>query len=194
MMKLGIRGFLGGVIGLAAIATGLLSPNRAIAAEDVVLSYRIIEATVSVEELKEFTESGEMSRRLRNHLRMANQPPRRLHRALTREVEVNPLFLDQALNTFAGEAVLDQMSQVIHTPSGEANRQALRSALVLSATEDRQITLLEVLENYPTQEVHVDGDRAVEISRTLRRFANNAGEILERIDFDQIDLDNIELP
>jgi Alpha/beta hydrolase of unknown function (DUF1400) len=33
----------------------------------------------------------------------------------------------------------------------------LRAALVVSASKDRQITLIEVIQNYPTKEVEVEG-------------------------------------
>jgi len=45
--------------------------------------------------------------------------------------------------------VLDEISQVIHTASRRPDRQALRSALVLSS-RDREITLIETIQNYPT--------------------------------------------
>jgi len=71
---------------------------------------------------------------------------------------------------------LDQASQVIHTPSNRANRQSLRGALVSSALPNGKITLIETLQNYPTPEVHVEGDRLVEvvqrISQVTERLPN----------------------
>lgn len=52
---------------------------------------------------------------------------------------------------------MDQISQVIYTPSRRADRQALRSALVLSASQDGQVSLIKIIKNYPTDEVEVDG-------------------------------------
>jgi hypothetical protein len=72
--------------------------------------------------------------------------------------------------------MLDQASQVIHTPTNRADRESLRGAIVSSALPDSQITLIEILENYPTPDVHVEGDRIVEvvqkISQVIGRLPN----------------------
>jgi hypothetical protein len=46
----------------------------------------------------------------------------------------------------------------------------LRSALVLSASPDRQITLLEVLQTYPTTTVVLEGDLIESAYRQLAQF------------------------
>ena len=61
------------------------------------------------------------------------------------------------LNSRIGNIILEQISQVIYTPSRRVDRQALRSALVLSASQDVQVSLIEIIKNYPTNKVEVDG-------------------------------------
>jgi hypothetical protein len=89
---------------------------------------------------------------------------------LTQPVKVDPVLLDRVLNSKIGNFLLDEMSQTIHTPSRRADRQALRSALILSASRDRQLTLLEIIQNYPTSDVEVEGDRLEATYRQLRRL------------------------
>jgi Alpha/beta hydrolase of unknown function (DUF1400) len=131
----------------------------AIAAERVVLRYRVLQASVSVDELTELAETGRTSPALRAYLRLARRDPQELRHVLNQEAEVNPLLLDQVLNSSVGDQVLDQVGRAIHTPSERANREALRAALVLSAEDDSRVSLIEVLQNYPTEEVHVNGNR-----------------------------------
>lgn len=163
------RHFLVGAI-VFAVAFGA-SP-RANAAESVVLKYRFLRETVSVAELSALAETGKLSPSLRAYLKLAQREPDELRRALTQEVAVDPILLYRVLNTPIGEAMLDRVSEVIHTPTNRANRQSLRSALVSSALPDGQITPIETLENYPTPEVHVEGDRLVEVVQTLRRASD----------------------
>jgi hypothetical protein len=66
--------------------------------------------------------------------------------------------------------MLDRASEVVHTPSNRANRESLRGAIVSSALSDGQITLIETLENYPTPEVHVEGERLVDFVQNIRRL------------------------
>jgi hypothetical protein len=158
--------FLWGFVALIGVFYG---SDRADAAESVVLKYLFLRETVSVPELTTFAQTGELSTSLKAYLKLAGRDPAQLRRALTQEVKVNGNFLYGILNNPVGEAMLDQVSQVVHTPTNRANRESLRSALVSSALPDGKITLIETLENYPTQEVHVEGDRIAEFVDNMRR-------------------------
>jgi hypothetical protein len=81
------------------------------------------------------------------------------------------------LNSQIGNIILDRVSQVISTPSQRANRQALRAALVLAANQDGQVSLIEIIKNYPTNEVEVDGDRLQGAYRQLRRLQTNLQDL-----------------
>lgn len=152
--------------------------HQAIAAEQVVLKYRIFRESISVEELSAFAETGELSKSLRINLALARQDPKAVRRYLTEPVKVNLLLLDRLLNSPVGNLVLDQVSEVVHTPSGKADRQALRSALVISASRDSNISLIEVIQNYPTQAVQVEGDRLESAYRQLRRLGGRLQDLL----------------
>jgi hypothetical protein len=94
--------------------------------------------------------------------------------------------LDKALNSLPGEWLLDQLGQTIRPVSGEASRQALRSALVLSASNDGELTLLEVLQTYPTETVVLEVDQVesvlARIDTLLQPLSHLLGEnILEII-------------
>ena len=151
----------------------ILSGVPALAAESVVLKYRIFRESVSVQELSTFAQTGKLSTSLRVNLALARQNPEAIRQYLTEPVKINPVILDKVLNSRIGNVILDQLTQVIHTRSRQADKQALRAALVVSASKDRQITLIEVIENYPTNEVEVEGDRLEAAYRQLRRLQEN---------------------
>lgn len=158
------------VLGIFGLVTGMAT-GRAIAAEQVLLKYSILRETVSTAELTALAERGELSPGLRTNLSLAGQNPAEVRKALSRPVKVNPLLADRLLNSRAGNLVLDEISTVIHTPSGRGDRQALRGALVLAAADDGQVSLIEVIQKYPTQEVQVEGDRLVEAYRQLQALS-----------------------
>ena len=157
---------------LIASASILLSSTSAIAADQVLLKYRIFEESISVKELTTFAETGELSSSLKINLALARQNPKVVRQYLTEPVKVNFLFLDRLLNSSIGEVVLDEVSQVVHTPSRRANRQALRSALILAASSDGNLTLIEIIQNYPTAVVQVEGDR---LERAYRQISKLTG-------------------
>jgi len=176
---------------LAAGAGIVFYSSAAVAAEKVVLKYSAIRMTLPVSELEIFAQTGKMSPGLEMLLGKAKKDPEVVRSSLTRPVKVSQRFLDQTLNSSVGKIILDEVGQVIRTPSGNANREALRSALVLSATNDNEITLLETMKNYPTPEVYVEGDRLVEAYGKLVALSEQLGGVSERL---QDILNKIRLP
>ncbi|MGB5975433.1 MAG: alpha/beta hydrolase, partial [Nodosilinea sp.] len=139
------------------------------AAERVRLNYRGFSRTVPVALLEFLADTGESTGVLGGLLNQVGQAGE-LRSILTRPLAADPVILDRSLNSSPGEWLLDYLGASIHTSAGEADRQALRSALVLSASDDKQVTLLEVLQNYPTEEVVLEGDRIQDSFNRLASF------------------------
>lgn len=152
--------------------------NSAIAAEKIVLKYGIFRESVSVEKLTTFAETGEVSPMLSLLLNQSRQDPQTVRNILTREVNASPVVIDRLVNNAIGEFLVDQIGQTIHTPSSQANQQALRSALVLSANKDNKVSLIEIIQNYPTSEVHVEGERLVRTYDQLSLLAERLQNVL----------------
>ena len=148
------------------------------AAEQIVLKYRVFRQSFPVKEFSTLADTGQPSLTLRAALALAKQDPQKVRNYLTAPVKVNPLILDRVLNSPVGNIILDQISQVIHTPTRKADRQAMRSALVLSAAKDNDIKLIEVIQNYPTKEVEVNGDNLEKAYRQLRSLQNSFQNML----------------
>jgi hypothetical protein len=171
-------------VGLSVSAAILLGSFPAIAAQRVVLKYKILQESVSVQDLTTFAETGQATPDLQTYLKQSRQDPETVRQTLTKPVKINFLLLDRALNSPVGDVVLDRLGEAIQTPKGGAERQALRSALILSARSNNDFSILEVVQNYPTEEVVLDGDRAETAYRELNQFAkriqNSLGNFLNR--------------
>jgi Alpha/beta hydrolase of unknown function (DUF1400) len=163
---------------LAASVGALFYSTASLAAEKVVLKYGIFQESLSVAELSSFAETGDPSPTLAAYMKLANKRPEEIRDALTKQVKVSPVVLDRALNNFVGEQILDEVGKTVHTSTDTANRQALRSALVLSASDDSKISLIEAIQKYPTQEVEVEGDRLVETATKLSDLESGIRKIL----------------
>jgi len=160
---------LGFIVCFVTLMGVFFCSDRAQAAESVVLKYSVLQEKVSVAELATFAKTGELSPALRAYLKMAGREPDELRRLLTQEIPVNGTFLYQVLNSPVGETLLDRVSEVVHTPTNSANRESLRGAIVSSALPDGKITLIETLQNYPTPDVYVEGDRLAEVVQNMMR-------------------------
>jgi hypothetical protein len=164
------------IIGLGAGIGTLLFSCPAIAANAIVFRYGALSETFSVQELTDFAQTGRQSSTISYYLRRTNQNPEAVRSALNREIPVRVTTLDRVLNSPIGDVALDRISRTIQTPVNTSNRQALRAALVLSASGDNRLSLLEVFQNYPTQELYVDGQELIstytQISDLAQRIQN----------------------
>lgn len=181
-MKHSLLFWLCWALGWGASAGILLQNGNAIAAQQIVLKYRFVKETISVQDLSDLAETGEVSDSLRFYIERTKQDPQNIRRILTQPVTINPLLLDRVLNSPAGDIVLDQVGQVIRTSSSQENRQALRSALVLSAATDGQLALIEILQNYPSQAVQVEGEGLANAYLQLQRLKESAQAIQDLLD------------
>lgn len=166
--------------GLSLITTAgiLLYSNSAIAAQSVVFTYKIFRQSLPVDELVTFAQTGENSSSLKLFLDQTRQDPQAVRNTfLTREFNASPVTLDRTLNGQIGKYLLDQIGYSIHTRSNQANRQALRSALVISANKDNKVSLIEVVQNYPSSEVIVEGERLLRAYNQLSILADDVERI-----------------
>lgn len=168
--------FRNSLFGLALGLGTLFASDPASAANAIVFRYGALSETFSVQELTDFAQTGRQSSTINYYLRRTNQNPEAVRSALNREIPVRVTTLDRVLNSPVGDVALDRISRTIQTPVNTSNRQALRAALVLSASGDNRLSLLEVFQNYPTQELYVDGQELIstytQISDLAQRIQN----------------------
>ena len=167
---------------LFTVGTGLsINPNKVLAAEEIVLTYSFLDQPVLVKDLETFVETGKVPTSLKLLIGIAKVDPEDVRQALTKEVSVSNVFLYKVFNTLPGEYVLFQAGQVIH-PRYKPNRAlipALRGTLILSASDDGKISLLEFFQRYPTKEMYVDGRLLAKTAGDVFGFLNRAEEALE---------------
>lgn len=154
-------------LGLISLAGVVGQAHPGVAADELVVTYGAFQAVVPIADLETLATTGEASNALQFYLGLANLTPEDLRSLLTTEMHVSHHLLDDMLNSQGGEYMLSEMTQVVHTPSQQASIQALRSTLVLSATDDQQISLLELFQNYPTQQMYVDGINLIQLAHNL---------------------------
>lgn len=142
------------------------------AAEKLVFTYGLFGRSITTAELEDFAETGKQTPTLKFLLKATKQNPEQVRASLSQEVKVSPKLLDQLLYTLPGEYALFMTGQIFHTPARQSNDKALRSALILSTVDDRQLSMLEFLQNYPTQEFYVDGYQLAKTAKDVTKLVN----------------------
>jgi len=153
--------------------------QKAIASEKVVFKYSGATQSVSIEELQTFANTGETSPALEFLLSFGKQNPFIIRWVLNQQFPANTKLIYDLLNTAPGEYALSQTGNVVSAKSERANVKALRGALIKSASDDNLISLIELLENYPTKEVYVDGKVLSKVQRDLAGFISETNKIYQ---------------
>jgi hypothetical protein len=166
------------VVLIASLAVDLTS-QRVMASEKIIFNYGGASESVDLSELQTFAETGEISSSLDFLLDFSQQNPFVIRWILTQEFPANTKLIYDLLNTAPGEYVLSQTSTVVSSKSERANVKALRGALVTSASDDNLISLIELLENYPTQEVYVNGKILAKARRNLSQFIEQTNKYIQ---------------
>lgn len=151
------------------------SDSPALTNKNLVFQFGPFGRSIPMADLTRFAETGELSSGWQFFFNVAGVDSEAVRAALNEEISVELGFLDRTLNGLLGEFLLYQISQVVHTPSNTTNIQALRAATILSVAEDNRLSLLELLQQYPTQEVHINGTRLARIGQSASRFQSSGG-------------------
>ncbi|MEO1692398.1 MAG: alpha/beta hydrolase [Cyanobacteria bacterium J06631_6] len=169
-------------IAIALCSAGMvvaLHPSQAVASERIIFTYGGLTQAVSLEELETFAATGETSPALKTVLKSSRQNPFLIRWILKQEFPANTKFIADLLNTAPGEYVLSQTGNAIGTKTEAANVKALRGALVASASDNNLVSLMEILENYPTQDVYVNGKILIKLRQNVSQLVKETSQYLK---------------
>lgn len=167
---------------LGSLSVGLMAlPSSA--AERVVLSYGFLEVAIPIDSLEAFAREGQVDDDLDSYLRSASVEARKeLQEILLTPMEVSPATLSQFLYSTSGEVLLQYLGNLIQTDSRLNGFYALRSAVVLAAADAEGLTLLNVLQQFPTPTVRVDGLQTLRVAGAAAQLVEQTEQAIALID------------
>lgn len=138
------------LISLGFLSHFLMSPS-AQAAERIRFQYGLVQITITRKQLETFVETGKMSGSLKRLLSAVDSQQReQLRAALQAEYDVDLAEVNRFSYTQSGKQLLEEMGELIETPSGENGFYALRSALTLATADPDGLSLLNFIRKFPT--------------------------------------------
>ena len=137
-----------------------LSPNLVNAAEKVIFTYGGLTQSVPLEELQAFAETGEVSPSIKTLLDHSDRNPFMMRWILRQEFPANNKIISDLFNT-------------------APNVKALRGALIASASDNNLVSLMELLENYPTKDVYVNGKILARVRANFDRFVEDTSQYIK---------------
>ena len=156
--KKGLRLFsqLGKAI-LLGIGTALFSSASVHAAESVLLQYQDRQRTVTTSNLETFAETGEaVSVDIQEFFAENPEIAEIAQEIITTEIYINPNFIERFESSSLGEFVLIQLNRVLGSPSGQEDLEPIRTAVVNSYEDNNRFSVLEIVQNYPADQIRLD--------------------------------------
>lgn len=165
---------------LGAIAGVMVSHQNAIATKKIVIDIAgPISASIKVKDLQIFAETGETTKTISQALGISKVSPNTVRGLMTLEVGADVTNIARVLYSNLGENVTKGIAEVVQTRHKYESDKALRSAIILAAADDNRISVLEVLEKYPTDEMHINVSKINEIVEKVKGTISNLEELLQ---------------
>ena len=164
---------------LGALAGVMISHQRAIATSKIVIDIvGPIQASIKVQDLRLFAETGKTTKTISQALGISKVNPNQVRGFMTLEIEADVVNYGSFLYSNIGLNIIKGVAEVIQTRHNYESDKALRSALILAAADDNRISVLEILEKYPTEEMHIDVSKINQIVGKVQETIGNLGEII----------------
>ncbi|AFY56830.1 putative dienelactone hydrolase [Rivularia sp. PCC 7116] len=166
-------------------ALPIFTPNRAVSAERLKLSFGIVERSISVDSLENYAKTGQVNDELATYFKYVPKENRgELREALLAPIPLNSVEVSQFLYSPIGEKLLETLSQIVQSEfrnRGQTNRNKFRrgsgfygtrSALILAARKKNNFNIINILRKFPSQTISIDLFRSLEIGLRARNIVN----------------------
>lgn len=173
---------------LGAVSFGILSaivtPIFGLGAERIAFSYPpFCKFSISTNSLEVFAKKGKITNEFNFYAsRMTQQQLAQFRNLLSHRFEASLTMVSQFTYSPLGETVLHRMGEVLRTDSRQHGFYALRSAFILAATDPEGLTLLNVLNRFPTRSLRLDLSTSQKMMEELLELLKKRDTIVAAIE------------
>jgi len=153
----------------AGLAGALLASAPAHAGDSLSFSYGPLIRTLKISSLERFANDGTTSDDLAYFLQFASAKQQGEFRdSLSKRAPLDPMIVSRFFSSNIGEAILERLGKGITLTRGGNGKYAIRSALIGAAFSKQGLTLLNVLQNLPT-DVQIHGEKVLGAAKAAER-------------------------
>jgi predicted dienelactone hydrolase len=153
----------------ACLAGAVLASAPAHAGESLSFSYGPLIRSLKISSLKQFAKDGKVAEDLAFFLQLTTAKQQEQFReSLSRRAPVDPMIVSRFFSSEIGESVLEKLGKGITLTRGGNGQYAIRSALIGAAFGKDGLTLLNVLQNLPTN-LQIHGERVLGATKAAER-------------------------
>lgn len=152
------------------------------AAEQVELSYGVLEWYVPVASLETYARTGTVDSELDFYFKFIDsEAEAQIREMLQISHEISAWELSQMLYAPIGEAMLENMGTLIQTESRQNGFYALRAAMIEAADDPDGLSILGLLRHFPSEAVQIDLLQILQLSRRFSEFATLSRSAVDQI-------------
>jgi len=163
-------------IALKIVSIGLLpilTAYPAVGAERIKFNYGLLEESIPISSLETYVKTGKVDDNLATYKRyVGTKQLTQLRKALITPIDLNQVEVSQFLYTPIGERLIETLGKVIQTESHLSGFYAIRAALILSAADQKNFTLLNILRKFPASSISINLNQSLEIVNALQNLVN----------------------
>jgi len=156
--------------------------QSAIAADMVTLQFDQKEVSVPVALLKAFAESGDPDSPLQGFFKDLPPEAQLARSFLGQEFSVAALNDSRSLQSPLGQLALNRLADLFKLPLKSENFDRLRQAVVASHNDDQKISIIELLERYPSDTITLDLRAAERAYRDFQGLLKQGESLMRSID------------
>jgi predicted dienelactone hydrolase len=164
--------------------TAIFTATSGLAAERIVFTYEPLgKFPLEVNALETYVRDGKVTPELETYAKLLGQE----QLAQLRELLQTRFTIDStAVTNFAkspvGEALLRRMGTIFETGTGTNGGRALQSALIAAASDRRGLTILRIIDEFPSQTLQVDLNQGLKMLGDLSDVLRRGSEIVAVIE------------
>lgn len=150
-----------------------LTAYPALGAERIRFSYGVLEESIPISSLETYARTGKVDDDLAVYRQYVGKKQLdQLRKVLLTRIPLNQVEVSQFLYTPIGERLLEKFGEVIQTESNLSGFYAIRAALILSAADSKNFTLLDILHKFPASAISINLEQSLAIAETLDNLIN----------------------
>lgn len=154
------------------LLSNVLTATRALGAEQIYIVYGPLKFSLPVKSLETYAKEGKIDGYLADYAKhIPPQQLKQLPKFLTTPLQFTPVAVSQCLYSIQGEILLEHLGQIVQSESGRSGFYAIRSALILASADPEGLTILNVLQKFPTRGIRIDMERGLQIAEELKKLS-----------------------
>ncbi|MBV8883657.1 MAG: alpha/beta hydrolase, partial [Chroococcidiopsidaceae cyanobacterium CP_BM_RX_35] len=143
----------------------------ALGAERIYFIYGALERSIPVSSLQTYAKTGKVDSDLAPYIKRLGPKQRTdLRRLLVNRINLDPVAVSQFFYSPIGEALLTRLGQFVQTGAGVSGFYSIRGALILASADPQGLTLLNVMQKFPTNGIRVDLAPILQTTADLERM------------------------